>query len=535
VERLAYSAGVAALLLMALCLPWWNNGMSIATFALAGVWIVQRITLLLKGNSLKETLGSGIPKSLYAYLALLFALPLIGLTYTENWNYALWDLRIKLPLLILPLALSGLPSYSGGVWRTVMLSFVISCTAAALFSLTLYTGLYNELALSIGLAPRNWTNVRELSPFISHIRLSLFMVIASLTVFYVPVSRTFIRVLFIGLVLIINVSFLLVLQSLTGLAMLLMIGMLVLLQKAWAITSATRQILIIAALAFIPLISFLYARKEFNRYFTVRETATQPLPTYTPRGHVYTHVVENTQLENGYYIWRFIAWTELDSVWQRRSHLSMGGEDARGNPLKGTICRYLTSKGLRKDADGLSSLSDNEIRLIEGGTTSAMDVGKYPWQSRLDQLFFEWDSFRNKSDPSGHSVMQRWYFWQAGWDIWLQQPLLGVGTGDVKDAFDAYYTSTNSLLQFENRHRAHNQWLTIFITYGLFGGWVFLYCWWKILSESLRIDYLTFLTALVCAASFLTEDTLETQAGVALVAALLPMLAMWRTHVRQES
>lgn len=533
-ERFTYTAGIASLLLLAVCMPWWNNGMSIATFALSGVWILQRILLIVKGQSLKTAFHSGIPRGIMAWIAFIFVLPVCGLAFTENWNYALWDLRVKLPLLILPLALSGLPTYSSAIWKRVMIFFVTSCTLAALFSLSIYSGWYNLLALPVGFSPKYYTDVRDISPFISHIRLSLFLVIALLVIWFIPIRPVYLQWICRSVTTLIVIVFLFVIQSITGTGVLILCLLLLTAKRIYEHHNRKHALVVLGATTLISALGILYFLREYNKYFTIKEKHTESLPLYTSRGNVYTHVFNNLQLENGYYIWRYIAWDELDSVWTLRSELPFAGVDSKGNPLRGTICRYLTSKGARKDADGLSGLTDAEIRLIEKGTTSVVDLSNNPMRQRLQQLFFEWDAFRNGNDPSGHSVAQRWHYWKAGWNIWKQQLYTGVGTGDVKDAFDNYYISVHSPLILSQRHRAHNQWLTMLLTYGLFGGSLFLFIWWKLLRVSLSQDYLLFLVALTCATSFITEDTLETQAGVTLVAGLLPLIAMWRRPVRLE-
>jgi membrane-bound ClpP family serine protease len=96
-----------------------------------------------------------------------------------------------------------------------------------------------------------------------------------------------------------------------------------------------------------------------------------------------------------------------------------------------------------------------------------------------------------------------------------------VGTGDVKDAFIEQYEK-NRLFQEYCDKRSHNQFITIALSEGLFGIVLFLgflVLIYKRYSGSL--SYLFILGQTILLISMLWEDTLETQAGVAVFALLL--------------
>ena len=82
-------------------------------------------------------------------------------------------------------------------------------------------------------------------------------------------------------------------------------------------------------------------------------------------------------------------------------------------------------------------------------------------------------------------------------------------------AFNNYYADSDTQLKEHVRLRAHNQYATFFITFGLVGfiiamtglfGPVFIMHKWR--------DYLFILFFLIALLSMLNEDTLETQTGV---------------------
>ncbi len=91
----------------------------------------------------------------------------------------------------------------------------------------------------------------------------------------------------------------------------------------------------------------------------------------------------------------------------------------------------------------------------------------------------------------------------------------GVGTGDVQMQMEKSYLSSASPLVKEWYKRPHNQFLTITVALGLFGLTAFLYSLFYPpfkLKRLLSKVYFGFM--LVYFISFLSEDTVETQAGV---------------------
>ena len=49
--------------------------------------------------------------------------------------------------------------------------------------------------------------------------------------------------------------------------------------------------------------------------------------------------------------------------------------------------------------------------------------------------------------PSEKSLVQRYLYLQAGWNIASEHLLMGVGNGDVEQEFQAYYDSIDSPLE----------------------------------------------------------------------------------------
>jgi len=255
-------------------------------------------------------------------------------------------------------------------------------------------------------------------------------------------------------------------------------------------------------------------QRAYEAYFKVPVMDWSQLERTTAGGEEYIHHAEYPFIEDGHYVMTHIAWGELYDAWFTRSLIHPDSLDGRGHMLKGTLIRYMASKGLHKDREGVAALTTEDVKAIERGVPTVLDNQKRGLNKRLDRIFFEWSNYRAGGDPNGHSVLQRWEFWKTGWGIAKANMFLGVGTGDVKSAFRQAYIDNDSPLQPQFRLRAHNQYLTMWITYGIVGLILFLLIlvWPLFHGYGRDANYIMFF--ILAALSFLTEDTLESQAGV---------------------
>ena len=134
---------------------------------------------------------------------------------------------------------------------------------------------------------------------------------------------------------------------------------------------------------------------------------------------------------------------------------------------------------------------------------------------RTHEVVYELQSYQLNQDPNGKSIAQRFVYWNVAWDIFKTSPVIGIGTGDVEDAFNAYYSTHPNLLQKQYQHRAHNQYLTFLLTFGIVGLLFFIVIvFYPLFYKRKYLDYFYIVFFIAFALSLLTEDTLETQAGV---------------------
>jgi O-antigen ligase len=335
-----------------------------------------------------------------------------------------------------------------------------------------------------------------------------------------------------------NISFLWVIESMTGVLLLCAVVFLFLISAEASVLRKVQRRILRVVVPLIFVVAAAYVTKLAYDYFEVPENHAEGLQSHSALGAPYEHHLENTLRENGHFIWRNIARDELVVEWSQRSEIPLDSNDARGHQVYGTLLRYMTSLGLTKDAEGLSHLTTHDIANVEAGVPSILEMEHSGLRRRLDKIFFEIALLQNGGNPSGNSVTQRIEFWRAAWHVIEQKPLFGVGTGDVKSAMDSAYITIDSRLYAAFRLRAHNQYLTFWMAFGVFG--MLLLIATLFLPLGVGVTERGFLFSAFCvivALSYLTEDTLETQAGVTMVAFFSALFAAQRLafHARIRS
>ncbi len=515
IQSFGKGAFFVGILMITISLPLSVFGMSLGQFFMAGGW-------LLSGdfNAKIKRLKSN---SVFFVLVGLFLIHLVGLIHTQDFNYATNDIRIKLPLLLMPLFFFSMEPLTERQYRITLKLFVVAVTTSSLISFAIYLGLTNY----------KWNNIREITPFISHIRLALLVCVA----FFIGVNQFFktnkaILKLLNFILAIWFVSFLFLLESLTGIAILLAAGFLILTVQ---IFSAKRP-LFVRATSFVISLTLLFCSVLLCRYVFVDsivpiKSENYYLPSTTKLGHPYTHLTERQDLENGNPVWLYYCEPEMDSAWRSRSASTIYERDVNGYEYKYSLVRFLASKGLKKDAEGVSQLSMDEIAAIKNGYSNYRQLNKRDFLRRIDELAWEYRQYYYNGNATGHSFTQRIEYWKTSMYIFKQDPLRGVGTGDLKIAFHDAYNELNSRLSEQWRLRSHNQYLSFGIAFGILGIiyllFALIYPMIKLKKQGELIYCMFLLTAVI---SMLTEDTLETQAGATFFAFLNCFLLANKSH-----
>lgn len=505
------------LVLMMISLPLSRFGMSVAQFLLAGAW-------LLEGDlrSKWQRIRHNSPAIIFISL---FILHLAGLIHTSDFEYGFKDIRTKLPLLILPLLLVSASPISGSRMILLWWFYIGAILAGTLISASL-------------LLFRDITDTRQIFPFISHIRFSLNLCIGFFAALYLflkhyRTNRRIQTILF--LIMGWMFFFLLISGSLTGLSILAIVFAGFAVAALLSVRNIYKRLTAAAVLLVAVILAGFYVHDIVKSYHTPYLSDTSGLEEFSPSGSRYVHDTVGWPVESGRYSGLYIASGELRETWNRRSNLDYDGEDLRGQPLSGTLIRYLSSKGLRKDSAGVAQLTEKDIGAIEKGVANVEYLNKFSFRPRIYSMIWEYDSYRRGGNPGGHTLMQRMEFWKASVGIITDNFWFGVGTGDVQQAFDRQYKEMDSPLKPELRWRAHNQFLAIFIAFGLFG---FLWFVFTLIYPPLKTgrikDFLYTVFFAIILLSMMTEDTLETQAGATLFAFMNAFLLFNRKETNAE-
>ncbi len=357
---------------------------SISNAALILTWLIED-KFQDKWSALKKS------KSFWALMS-VFAIHIIGLLYTENFEYALKDLKIKLPILLLPIVFASSISLTKKQFDRILEILILTAFVSSLYAFYIYIRYYgNEIK-----------ELREISTIISHIRLSLMNAIASFAAFYLIFTNK---------------------ENLISIRNILLLSIGIWLFIFNGILGARMGILIYFVMAALFAFYLIYTlRKWWLTISLILAVIALPVITY---------------------------------------------------------------------------LSIPSVKI------------------RVDEIKYELNNYQQGGDPSGQSIAQRFVFWKIAIDIFKTSPVIGIGTGDVKDAYTAYYDAHPTIIQEKFQHRAHNQYLTILFTFGIIGFIIFMY---GIISplfyEKKYFDYFYIIFLISFLLSMTMEDTIETQAGV---------------------
>lgn len=488
-------------ILLVIMMPFSNLGMSIGSFWILGAWFFDLISRPRTHPFIQWRKGVGL-------LLCIYAIHVIGLLYTDDFHYAFRDLRIKLPLLLFPVVLASMQALRKSFKKWLYIAFLSALALAAVICLFQY----------FRLADKGLADIRSISIFISHIRFSLLLVLGTSIVIYLHQKKqlsTLAGLIFIGIFL----AFLWISQSVTGLLILGVVLLFTVFRFARSTANSKQKKLVLIGIPVILVFVLSYVSVVTVSYFKAASSVPSSLPSHSISGEPYFHALDNHHIENGERIWLFVAEHELRREWNERSKIPYDSLDERGQQLSGTLIRYLTSLGLRKDSAGLAALGAEDQVRIEQGLASVLEGRQNPFDARLKQVLFEINAYIHGGNPNGKSLAQRLEYWKAASRIIQEHPIIGVGTGDVPYAFKSTYIEINSELLPEFRLRAHNQYLTIWVAFGFIGLVIFMSVWVSMwIRKDFRKRYLPMCFLLITCISFLSEDTLETQAGVTFVA-----------------
>jgi len=469
--------------------------MSVSLIGLTLNWILE-LDFQIKGKKIKDQ------KYLPIIFSGLFLIEFFWLPISKDTTIGLNVLRIKLPLLLLPLIIGSCTSFSKREWKIIITTFFIGILVS-----TIWVYL---VSLEVFPTKKDSGTIRDASIFMSHIRYSVLLSFSTVLILCLAfknlINKLIAVIIFLWLVF-------LIFKLATITAILGLSFSLVFLFIAFLFSSKNKnKIVYIAGIASLFFLVGLYITATVKDFYHVK-SKERSLLTYSIGGEKYQLDFKDNTTENGFYLWENIAQKELERCWNRKSKFSFTSKDKKKQPVKATLYRFLTSKGLHKDSVGLSNLTQNEIQKIENGETSSVSYNNF--EKRIRSLLYQKESRKKNSDSNNQTINQRVVFWKAGIDIFLNQPAFGYGPGGAKTQYKKYYKNRNTNLNKSNQLLAHNQFITQAINLGALGIiiWIFIliYSFIKV-EKGMLLFFVPYLILMFFA--FMSDDMLEVQAGV---------------------
>jgi hypothetical protein len=491
---------VGALMLLMIGMPTSTFLTSLPQFIIAGNWLLE--------GGLKDKIRKFFSNKAALVLCSFYSMHLLGLLYTSSagMDYGLEDVRKKLPLFLLPFLFSTMGMITDKEKRVIMLTFMLAVTFDTFY------GSYRILT-------HKFVDIRDISSFVDPVREGMMLVLSFfLLVQYVFSNKFSILSIMLLIWAAWMVSYLFIMQSLTCVIMVVIISIVLLL--IWAFRQIKKKKIIysivvlgFAGISFFGSIGYLVWFK--NHYFPKTEKVDiSKLDKTTALGNRYLNAPDEYLTENGHYVYIYMCMSEVESAWNKRSKLRYDSLDEKGNSVRGTLIRYLTSKGLRKDAAGVNQLTQSDVNAIEKGIPNYYFNSLTSIQYRIYQIFWELRDYRPGGSANGHSLTQRFEFWQAAIGIIKDNLWFGVGTGNVRMAFADQYNKMHSTLDEKSRLRSHNQYLEIGVAFGIVGIiWFIFNLFYPAFKTGKIYTYYYFIFWIILMIAILTEDTLETQAG----------------------
>lgn len=531
------------LMLLAASIPLSKFAMSVTEFMLLGLWIWSGFSFSVSYRFFKLggfftgvfqlisyisslTYNNLIDKFILFYrnkpavvFTLIYFAHILGVIYTNDLNYALKDLRVKLPLLLLPIVISTMESINSKRFRSLMIVYSLAVLVSTIIS-------------AFGFLTNQYMDIREISAFISPIRLGLNVSFAFFImvyfIFHDKNFRSWQTVSFIAIA-IWFLAFLFLLEAVTSIIIILFVSIGYLVLRLVSTMVLWQKVLLFIITITLPALFLIHVRNIVVDATTGPQIEFGKLDKKTEQGNLYVHDTVNLQIEDGKYVGLYLCYKELKSEWNKRSKMGYNAKTEEGQAIKYTLIRYLTSKDLRKDAKGIKALSEEDIYLIEQGLANYNYVHSPGLRVRILKMIKGYEVFKETGNPSGSSLMQRLEYIRASLNIINDNLMFGVGTGDLEDAFNKQFTDMNSALESQYRYHAHNQFLGICVALGLLGFVLFMVgLFYPPIILSGFKDYYFGIFFIIMVISMFSDDTLETQAGVTLFAFFYSLLLFGR-------
>ena len=287
------------------------------------------------------------------FLPAIFLIYLLSSVLSFNNGEPFYDLQKTLFYLVIPVAFIFGKSFSSFQQRFLFFVF-----ASAILISTL-VGVINW-----ALTPDSpGFSVHDIG-LISHIRFS-FQLILAFWFMILMIKNNQRKVKFWQNILMLTfacylLGFLLFQQSLTGL---IAFGSSLVFYIRYLIfkIKSKKRFLLIGLLSLSIILPVVYIVHVIHNFYDFEEVDKTTIDKKTSRGNPYSNDFTNPMVENGNYVYLFVNEDEMREEWNKISGIQYDSLSITGYPISASLVRYLTSKGLKKDADGIHALTENDI------------------------------------------------------------------------------------------------------------------------------------------------------------------------------
>ena len=409
---------------------------------------------------------------------LFYGLHIVGMLWTEDFSSGLDDLKSKATLVAVPLIVIARPLSLRKNYKQILIVFIATLLVTSIVNFVAYHFYGNEF---------DYTDVRDMSLFNSHIRYAIMIAFAIPLLYDLYKDSKSIRIA------------------------LFVLGI-------WFLfyTFASQVLTGVISICAILIALVVYPMLVHKKYISFLFLVLSAILTFTFVCIGLRSSISNKGLPT-------VDLLDVKIAWEQRSNFEYDGKDERDQNIKYTLARFLESKSYPNNEDGVNLLSSAELKAIEKGMahSSEMHGG---FMGRIEGLRYQ---LSHMSDPNGHSLLQRFEAWKVGFTIYKEHPIIGVGTGDLKNVFKNKYQELQTKLTEKNQIRAHNTFLTSAITFGVFGFCFFIYLLFVSASIQLKMQNISgFIFWTVMFVAFFFEDTIETQTGITLFAFFLALFSL---------
>lgn len=440
-------------------------GVCCSTFLMSMGLFLGGLNFFLEGN-FSEKFNQLKQNKFFLLIFGFYLVHVLAMLWTNNWEYGLNALRQKSSLGIIPIIICSNPLPEKRILNLLFTAFVSTQLITSLINFFTFTFFGEKFQL---------IDIREMSLFGSHIRFGILIGFGVACCYFLAQSFKKLNVLFL-LVASWFAFYTYYSQVLSGIIALLIVLFGLLFWKLYQQKKHLAMAAIVFLVVGLKIAVFIYLMQPIKQDFIFREN-----------------------------------YVTLEKSWNKRSEIPYDSLDLRKQNLSKTLERYLISKNLPVTGDGVDKLTQKDIDFIEKGFADERET-KSGLIARLFGIRYQ---LHNASNPNGHSILERIEYWKNATEIIKTNWLMGVGTGDVEDEMQHMYKNRNSPLNQDKRLRAHNSYLTFWMTFGVFGLLFFIFLQAKFfLVQWKKKQVLGVLFIAIAFVTFLFEDTLETQMGI---------------------